>query len=397
VIFMFDIIKFFDSRGTPTICAYTKCKSDIITSVAPAGKSTGSHEVLTYPIIKGIPNIGQSFKFFKQNKKSIEQAFAFEEQEEFDSFLEELDETPNFSDMGGNLAIALSMLFLKVKAKEQNKQVFEYLNPKPKLNDLPKPLGNCFGGGLHSNNKIPVQEFLVLHNKKLISDNVKLNIDVYKAIEKDLHKRKIFFGKNDEGAITANITFNDAINLVEDAIDKLGEKSKYGLDVAASSFYAKGKYEFENKKYSEKEFISFWNDFLKKHKDVVYVEDPFFEDSFDAFAELQKKTKALICGDDLYTTNKDRFTIGVKKKSTKAILIKPNQIGTLSRMYETVKLAQKNDIDCVISHRSGETSDNTIAHLAVGLKGIKYIKTGTISGERLAKLNELILIEKLIS
>lgn len=391
-----ELLQVYDSRGSPTICAYTKYNNEILQSKAPAGKSTGSHEVISYPLVKGKSEIKESFKFFKENRKTIEQGFDFDSQEEFDSLLEELDESPNFQDIGGNLAIALSMLFLKLKAKENNKEVFEYLNPKASIKDLPKPLGNSFGGGLHSEDNIPVQEFLVLNEKKLVSENIKLNIEVYKTIEEQLHKKKIFFGKNDEGALEAKMSFNKAIEFVEDAIDKVGEKSKYGLDVAASSFFEKNKYVFENKKYSENEFVNFWDSFLKKHKNIVYLEDPFFEDSFDAFASLQKKTKVLLCGDDLYTTNKDRLLEGIKKKSSKSILIKPNQIGTISRMIETVDLAKKNDIDCVISHRSGETDDNTIAHLAVGLKGIKYIKTGTVSGERLAKLNELILIENLI-
>jgi len=391
-----ELLKYYDSRGSPTVCAFLKYNNEIIQAIAPAGKSTGSHEVISYPLEKGIPNIDLSFKFFKQNKKSIDQAFDFDNQEEFDSLLEELDESPNFQEIGGNLAITLSMLFLKYKAKQNKLQIFEYLNPKAKQKDLPKPLGNSFGGGVHSENGIPVQEFLVLNERKSIAENVKLNIDVYKTIEKELKKKKLFFAKNDEGALEAQIKFNQAIDFVEDAIDSVGEKSKYGLDVAANEFYTNKKYFFEKKKYSEEEFILFWQDFLKKHKKIAYVEDPFFEDSFDAFAKLQKKTNALICGDDLYTTNQERLQQGINKKSTKAILIKPNQIGTISRTIDTVKLAQKNDIDCVISHRSGESCDNTIAHLAVGLKGIKYIKTGTVSGERLAKLNELILIESLL-
>jgi len=390
-----ELLKMYDSRGSPTICAYLKYNNSIIRAIAPAGKSTGTHEVLAYPLEKGKPNIDLSFKFFKENKKSIEQAFDFDNQEEFDSLLEELDETPNFQEIGGNLAVTLSMLFLKYKAQQNKIQVFEYLNPKAKTKDIPKPLGNVFGGGLHSNNKIPVQEFLVLNEKKSVADNVRLNIDVYKKIESELQKKKIFFGKNDEGAIQAQINFNNAIEFMETALDEVGEKSRYGFDVAASSFYEKLKYHFENKKYSENEFVEFWKEFLKKHKKIAYIEDPFFEDSFDAFANLQKKTNALVCGDDLYTTNQERLLQGIKKKSSKAILIKVNQIGTITRTLETVKLAKKNDIQCVISHRSGETDDNTIAHLGVGWK-IPYIKTGTVSGERLAKLNELIFIESLL-
>ncbi len=205
----------------------------------------------------------------------------------------------------------------------------------------------------------------------------------------------MFFGKNDEGAISVNVDFATALELLEEAIDQVGEKTKIGLDIAASEFYKNKVYSFENKKYPENEFSSFLQRLLKEHKDIVYLEDPFFEDSFEAFAGLQKKTSAMICGDDLYTTNLERLKEGIAKKSSKAILIKPNQIGTITKTQETVKYAQKHDIVPVISHRSGETCDTLISHLAVGWK-IPFIKTGTVSGERLAKLNELIFIEKLL-
>ena len=135
-----QLLKFYDSRGCPTICAYLKYENEIIKAIAPAGKSTGSHEVISYPLDKGKPNIDLSFKFFKENRKTIEQGFDFDNQEEFDSLLEELDEYPNFQEIGGNLTIALSRLFLKFKAKQNGLEVFEYLNPKAKIKDLPNPL-----------------------------------------------------------------------------------------------------------------------------------------------------------------------------------------------------------------------------------------------------------------
>ncbi len=390
-----ELLKVFDSRGSPTLSAFLKYNKEYLESFVPSGKSTGTHEVCSFPLKKGKQSIEESFAFFKKNKKAIETAMDFDNQEEFDSFLEELDDSSNFAEMGGSLALALSMLHLKLLAKKSGKEVFQYLNPKAKLKDLPKPLGNVIGGGLHSHNKIPVQEFLVLNTKHSVAENVKLNIKVHNTIENILLKKNIFFGENDEGAISENVSFANALNVLEDAIDKVGEKTKIGLDIAASEFYKNKIYKFENKKYAENEFSSFLQRLLKEHKNIVYLEDPFYEESFEAFANLQKKTSVLICGDDLYTTNLERLKKGIAKKSTKAILIKPNQIGTITKTQETVKYAQKHGVVPVISHRSGETSDTLIAHLAVGWK-IPYIKTGTISGERLAKLNELIFIEKLL-
>lgn len=390
-----ELLKVFDSRGITTLSAFLKYDKEYIKSFVPSGKSTGTYEVCSFPLKKGKPSIDESFAFFKKNKKAIETAMDFDNQEEFDSLLDDLDETGNFSDMGGSLALALSMLHLKFLAKKSGKEVFQYLNPKAKQKDIPKPFGNVIGGGLHSHNKIPVQEFLVLNTKKSVSENVELNIEVYNSVQNILDKKKIFFGKNDEGAISCNINFATALELLEEAIDEVGEKTKIGFDIAASEFYKNKIYSFENKKYSENEFSSFLQNLLKEHKDIVYLEDPFFEDSFDAFANLQKKTSAMLCGDDLYTTNLERLKEGIAKKSSKAILIKPNQIGTITKTQETVKYAQKQDIVPVISHRSGETCDTLIAHLAVGWK-IPFIKTGTVSGERLAKLNELIFIEKLL-
>ncbi len=391
-----DIQKVFDSRGMPTIMAYTYYEDERIFAIAPAGKSTGMHEAQVYPLDKkGKANIDLSFKFFKTNEKAIFEAFEFDNQEEFDSLLEDLDETNNFSDMGANLSTALSMLFLKVQAKKNNFELYKYLNPKVKLKDLPKPLGNVVGGGLHSNNKISIQEFLVLNEEKKISENILKNINVYHEIENILKSKKKFFGKNDEGAISFDSNSFEVLNIIEQSIKNLGYKTKIGLDIAASSFYKNKKYEFEGKKYSESEYLQILLDTIKNYKNIYYIEDPFDEESFTAFAELQKKTKSLICGDDLFTTNKDRLIQGIKNKSAKAILIKPNQIGTITKTIETVNYAKKHNVMPVISHRSGESIDNTISHLAVGLS-IPYIKTGTVSGERLAKLNELIFIEKRI-
>lgn len=385
------LYRVFDSRGGKTIEAIINQKGIKISAIAPAGKSTGTFEVCTFPLTNGKPDVNKSLSFFEKNKKKIQNAFELSKQEAFDKFLKELDGTENFSKMGGSVSIALSMLFMKYSAFKAGKDVYELFNPKPKNNDFPRALGNVLGGGLHSNNKLPIQELLVTHLDGKPIDAIEKNINVYHEMESLLKQRKMFFGKNDEGAISVNIGFRNALALIKEASRNLGYKTKIGLDVAASEFYKDGEYVFEGKTYTEDEFKEYLLDILSEFKEIVYIEDPFNEDSFEAFADLQKETDANVCGDDLYTTNVKRIKKGIKTKSTKAVLIKPNQIGTITDTYAAVKLAKENSKVPVISHRSGESSDATIAHLAVGWK-IPFIKTGTVSGERLAKLNELIYI-----
>jgi enolase len=382
------LLEVFDSRGESTVQAYIKENGFVLSSFAPSGKSKGIHEVNTFP-----KSVKESISFFNENKSKIEDGFKLESQSDFDNLLKELD--PGFNKLGGSSTIALSFLFLKYKAWQAKKEVYEYLNPSANKDDLPKPLGNVLGGGLHSNNSLPVQEILITHNFPTIYENVLANIKVYKKVAEILRSRNIFFGKNDEGAISAMLKFDNAMEILNNAISELKLDTKIGFDFAANSFFKNGIYNFENKNYTEDEFVDFISNFLKKQKNILYLEDPFDEESFDAFAELQKKTDVLICGDDLYTTNKKRLQIGLEKKSANAILIKPNQVGTLTDAKETLDLAKKNNIIPVISHRSGSTRDPIIAHLAVGWK-IPYIKTGLVSGERMVKLNELIRIEHML-
>lgn len=389
------LFKVFDSRGGKTVEAAINVNGIKLSAISPAGKSTGKNEVITFPLTNGKPDLNKSLKFFNKYKKKIQDAFELSSQKEFDLLLKELDATENFANMGGSVSIALSMLFLKYTAFKQGKEVYELFNVKPKEEDFPRALGNVLGGGLHSNNILPVQELLITHTEGNHINVIEKNIDVYHEMESLLKNKKIFFGKNDEGAISANINFRDALYLIEDAKNNLGYKTKIGLDIAADSFFKDGEYYFENKIYAEDEFKDYLLDVLSEFDNIIYIEDPFNEDSFDAFAELQKNTSAYVCGDDLYTTNVKRIMKGIENKATKAVLIKPNQIGTITDTYNAVKLTKENSMIPVISHRSGESIDDTIAQLSVAWK-LPFIKTGTVSGERLAKLNELIYIHNKI-
>jgi len=388
-----SLLEVYDSRGDKTIKACLKTKEFSVHSYAPEGKSTGKHEVLTFPIDEKTkqPSVKKGIEFFNAHKKDILAGFANKKQYNFDAMLKQMDGTDNFSNMGGSIAIALSMLFLKYSAMREELEVYRFLNPKPNPDKMPKPLGNVIGGGLHSHDSLPIQEMLVTHLDCSVVESIDNNIKIYREIEKQLLAKKIFYGKNDEGAITANLSVREALQLIEKAKYNLGLNTKIGLDIAASSFYKEGYYHFGDLTMNESEFNKYINDVLDEFDNIIYVEDPFYEESFEAFADLQKQTKAYVCGDDLYTTNIDRIALGIAKKSTKAVLIKPNQIGTISDTYAAVQMAKDNDMIPVISHRSGETCDALIAHLAVGWE-LPFIKTGTLSGERLAKLNELIYI-----
>ncbi len=375
------VFEIFDSRGSSTLKAVMTVDNVRIESSVPSGKSTGSSEVKAYN-----GTIDDSIGFFYANKARIIDLLEAANQKEFDSGINDL--YLSLGNAGGALSLVLSYIYLKYSAYKEH---YSYLNEYAKVNDIPKPLGNVFGGGLHSNNLISVQEILALNLDDEIYQNVYNNISLYKHLEDVLKKSNTFFAKNDEGAISANISFQKALDLVSDSIDSLGLNTKIGLDMAASSFYKDGFYNFEGKSYSQEDFVDYLVDFFDNNRNIVYVEDPFFEESFESFSILQSSIDALVCGDDLYTTNVQRIMKGIEYNSTKAVLIKPNQIGNLSDTFAAIKLAKDNGLTCVISHRSGETEDSVISDLAVGMK-VPFIKTGTISGERVVKLNRLIEI-----
>ena len=265
-------------------------------------------------------------------------------------------------------------------------------------------MGNCISGGQHARGKAPsIQEYLALpHGAESFLEAQTANTLIHKRIGDSLKKKITSFngGKSDEGAWIANVTTDDAFEIMARTCEEVGNELDFecgfGIDVAASSFWKpkEQKYMYENgdKKRDTAEQLEYMLELIEKYH-LTYIEDPFHEDDFDSFAELTRKSKnCLICGDDLFTTNTERLNNGIKINAGNAIIIKVNQIGTLTDAAETIEMAQRNGYDAVVSHRSGDTCDWHIAHLAVAYK-CPVIKTGVVEGARIAKLNELIRIE----
>lgn len=393
--------KISDSRGNPTIeveaAVSSRGKKFFGRAAAPSGASRGKYEVVDFPeggvdaAIAKLPKIEGALKKLKKLDLSS-----------VDSLLHEVDGTTNFSSIGGNTAVAVSMAVAKAVAAAKNLPLFAALNPR--ACEFPFPLGNVLGGGKHAGKRAPdIQEFLVVSaGARSVSEAIFTNAAVHKRVRKLIEQADPTFtgGKGDEGAWAPNLKNDEALEIVARACEEISAETgvtvRPALDVAASSFYDEKTgayvYEREGKKRSSGEQIDFIVNLIETFK-LVYVEDPLHEEDFDGFAELTRKVggKCLICGDDIFVTNVSRIRKGLEKGSANAVLIKPNQIGTLSDTLEAVKLAKSGGCVPVISHRSGETTDETIAHLAVAW-GCPMIKAGVVGGERIAKLNELIRI-----
>lgn len=375
--------KVLDSRKKPTINVFVKTGRGLFETSAPSGKSTGKFEVKSYA-----KNLESDIDFI--NKLKID--FDFKK-------FEDLKKIEKLADkkIGGNSLFALEASLLKALAKENKKQLWKFLNSNPKK--FPRPLGNTIGGGLHSkgiNGKKPdFQEFLFISDSETFEECVKINQRAYKIAGKLLKSKN----KNDEGAWETNKTIEEVLEIMsqirEMIKNEFKERISIGVDIASSSFYKNKKYNYINpiKKLNQKEQINYIEDLINKY-DLLYVEDPFCENDFSGFKILRSRCKnCLITGDDLTTTNPIRLKKAIKNKSINAIIVKPNQIGSLLKVKEVIKICKKHNIKTIISHRSGETKDDTIADLAIGFD-CDFIKTGTYGKVREAKLKRLIEIEK---
>ena len=392
--------KLFNSRGQETI------EVDIVTTDgfgragAPAGASRGKAEVVSYP--EG----GVDAAITKLEELIAPELIGMdaEEQNEIDALLHEIDETENFGNVGGNTVFAVSLATAEAAATSYDLPLFQYLSGYL-ANELPYPLGNVLGGGKHVLGKTTdIQEYLVIPFKApSFAEAAKANIMVHQKIGALLRKadKKFTGGRGDEGAWAPNIENEEALKILVKACEEVSEEQgiecRACLDVAASSFWNPKEsvyvYSMEGKKRDSGEQLEFMLHLIEDYN-LAYVEDPFDEDDYESFAELTKKVKnCLICGDDLFVTNRERLTQGIKMGAGNALIVKTNQIGTLTDAWETTRLAKRAGYVPVMSHRSGETTDTHIAHLAVGFS-CPVIKTGVLHGERVAKINELIRIEE---
>jgi enolase len=396
-----DIIarKIFNNRGEETIEVDIITTSGFGRASAPAGKSRGKAEVVYYP--QG--GVDQALKKIDDLIAPELSGLNADFQEEIDSSLHEIDGTTNFKGIGGNTAFAISLANAEAAANSHGLLLFQFLGGST-ATTLPYPLGNCISGGQHARGKAPdIQEYLALpHGAETFLEAATANTLIHKKIGDILKKKSTLFsgGKSDEGAWIANIDDADAFEVIAKACEEVGNEMDFecgfGIDAAASSLWKEKEekyiYEREEKKRDTAEQLEFLLDLIEKYH-LAYVEDPFHEEDYESFAELTKKTKnCLICGDDLFTTNNERLNHGIKLNAANAIIIKVNQIGTLTDAAETIENAQRHGYTTVMSHRSGDTCDWHIAHLAVAFK-CPMIKTGVVEGARIAKINELVRVE----
>ena len=390
----------FNSRGQETI------EVDIITAdgfgsaAAPAGASTGKSEVVSYPK----DGVSESIKKLEELVVPELIGMDAEEQNEIDALLHEIDGTDNFSNIGGNTAFAVSLANAEAAATSYDLPLFQYLSGYL-VSELPHPLGNMLGGGKHVLGKTTdIQEYLAIPlNASSFIEAAKANIMVHQRIGSLLRKTNPNFtgGQGDEGAWAPNIKNEDALKIVAKACEEISVEldleCRPGLDIAASSFWDQKElvyvYSMEGIKRDSGDQLEYMLQLIEDYN-LAYVEDPFNEDDYESFAELTKKVEnCLICGDDLFVTNPERLAQGIEMGAGNSLIVKINQVGTLTDAWETTRMAKMAGYVPVMSHRSGETTDTHIAHLAVGFS-CPIIKTGVMHGERVAKINELIRIEE---
>lgn len=381
-----------DSRGNPTV------EADVLTesggfgrAAAPSGASTGEYEAIELPPTEAIAAARRHAV-----PRLVDEVHAGN-QREVDATLRAADGSENFSEIGANSAVAISMAAAKAGADVLGAPLYQHLGGAFRGDNFPTPLGNVIGGGEHAKEATNIQEFLAAPvGAPSVSEAVFANAKVHARASEILDERGVPAAKGDEGAWAPPVSDAEAFEIMGEAVsdveDELGFEIGFGLDIAASEMFEDGVYHYGDETKTTDEQIDYVAEMVDEY-DLVYVEDPLDENDYEGFAELTERVgdRTLICGDDLFVTNVDRLQDGIDVGAANSILIKPNQIGTLTDAFDAVELASRNGMDAVISHRSGETEDATIAHLAVATDA-PFIKTGTVQGERTAKLNELIRI-----
>ena len=399
-----------DSRGNPTIEVDVVTDNGILGRAAvPSGASTGSHEAvelrdndksiyLGKSVYQAINNVNTVFR------ENLKGAYVLD-QSEIDAKMIELDGTPNKSVLGANAILGVSLAVAKAAAEESRMPLYRYIGGM-NSNLLPIPMMNILNGGAHADNGIDFQEFMIMPvGAETFSEALRMGTEVFHHLKAVLKSQKYSTNVGDEGGFAPDFKNNeDAIKAVMQAIDKAGYKAGediyIAMDAAASEFYnvEEKMYHFKKStgdKLNSSQMTDYWADWCKKYP-IISIEDGFSEDDWDGWKLITNKIgdKVQLVGDDLFVTNVNRLSDGIKKGVANSILIKVNQIGTLTETISAVKLAQANSYTSLMSHRSGETEDTTIADLSVGLS-CGQIKTGSASrSDRIAKYNQLLRIEE---
>lgn len=394
--------KAFDSRGAATIEVEVETLTAIGRASAPAGKSRGVGEVVPYPeggVEKALGQVGDLIASELVGMDSSNQRAV-------DGALHEIDGTEDFSVIGGNAACATSLAAAEAGASSLGLPLFSHLGGVF-ANTLPLPLGNVLGGGSHAGEgAADIQEFLVVPlDPRDVTQAVETNVAVHRKLGQLLSERVKGFtgGKGDEGAFAPNLDSRSALEAVIEAVETVGQqtgmKIGVGLDMAASSLWNPSSklyvYKRDGMKLSREEQIKYVLSLVEEN-DLLYVEDPLQEKDFEGFAELTANAgRAFICGDDLFVTNREALRRGASMKAGNAVIIKLNQVGTVSDAFDAARFAKESGYLPVASHRSGETESGHLAHIAVGF-GCGMMKSGVVGGERVAKANELIRIAEIL-
>jgi enolase len=393
-----------DSRGNPTVSVVCILKNNMegMASV-PSGASTGAHEACELRDVDGkgvqkaIKNVTEEISRYLLGKEL--------DQEALDESLIKLDGTNNKSRLGANAILAVSLAFASACANEKKVQLYQHLadlyfeNNIERAYKIPQPAFNVINGGKHSNSGLSFQEFMLVPTE---FETIKIKVEVAKSITESLKELLTKDGESttmgDEGGFAPKLSSNEsALEYLETAISVSGYNThqvKLGIDVAATTFYKEDCYVLEGKKADSAEIINVYSNLCDHHK-IISIEDGLYEEDFTGFAEMTRVLgdKINIVGDDLTVTNVRLIKKAIKNQSINTVLIKPNQIGTLSETFEAIKLAQENNLKIFVSHRSGETGDTFIADLAVAV-GADFIKAGApTKKERIAKYERLIEIE----
>lgn len=397
-------IEVLDSRGNPTVKA-TVALSDgtVASAIVPSGASTGKREALELRdggdrycgkgVLKAVENVNS------QIAEAVIGLDAFD-QKALDDEMRELDGTDNYSNLGANAVLGVSMAVARAAAKSLDVPLYRYLGGA-NASVLPVPMFNIINGGAHANNSVDFQEFMIMpFGFDKFSDALRAASEIYHTLKGLLNAAGHSTAVGDEGGFAPNLNDNEEpIKLIMQAIEKAGYKAgeqiKLALDVAASELYENGKYKLEGKEFSSEELIERYAQLCEKYP-IFSIEDGLSEDDWTGWAKLTSKlgSKVQLVGDDLFVTNEKILREGIAKGVGNAILIKPNQIGTVSQTMQTIRLAQRKGYRCVMSHRSGESEDSFIADFAVAMN-TGQIKTGATSrSERNAKYNRLLEIER---
>ena len=389
-----------DSRGNPTIEVEMRCGKSIAIASAPSGASKGKNEAVE--IRGGKAFHGKSVEMAIENVNKIIapalKGMDVREQEEIDRKLIAIDGTKNKSLLGGNACIAVSMAAVRCAALAEKKELYEYINEGAKL--LPVPFLNVINGGMHAGNSLAIQEHMIVPIKaRSFKEAMIMACETYYSL-KEIIKEK--HGKNainvgDEGGFAPPLKSSyEALELIMKAIEENGYENeiKLAIDAAASSFFDGEFYEIDGKKMKD-ELLDFYIE-LASTFPIISIEDAFHEEDWHRFAELTKKigNKVQIVGDDIFVTNPKRLKKGIKMEACNALLLKPNQIGTVTEAIEVAKICKENGYAIMVSHRSGETCDDFIADLAVAIEAGQIKAGAPARGERVAKYNRLMKIEE---